>query len=133
MDGPLYHTAATVYLDPTVEVGLVASRLRAEPGLTYVQPRTQACAEFGLPPDRMGDLVVISDRHTVLRSAPGCHDVSGCYAAVRASAVQIAAARHSTKQEQPEHGRAPTAPCQAEQQVMRLRIGAGCKARMRTW
>lgn len=66
---------ATVYLDAALNVASVASRLQAEPGLSYVRPRAQACADFGLPPDRMGDLVVISDRHTVLGKTPAEHDL----------------------------------------------------------
>jgi phosphonoacetate hydrolase len=67
---------ATVYLDAAVDVAQVIARLQKEPGLSYVGPRAQACADLSLPPDRMGDLVVISDRHTVLGKTPAEHDLS---------------------------------------------------------
>lgn len=67
---------ATVYLDAGVDVTDVVTRLRAEPGIEYVGTRAQACSDFALPPDRIGDLVVISDRHTVLGKAPEEHDLS---------------------------------------------------------
>ncbi|MGE3541391.1 MAG: phosphonoacetate hydrolase [Candidatus Tectimicrobiota bacterium] len=67
---------ATVYLDTTVDVARVIPRLQAEAGVAYVQPRARACEDFGLPADRMGDLVVISTRHTVLGKTPTEHDLS---------------------------------------------------------
>jgi len=67
---------ATVYLDPHVDVSRVVARLQAEPGIEYVGTRARACDDFALPPDRLGDIVVISDRHTVLGKAPEEHDLS---------------------------------------------------------
>ena len=45
--------------------------------------RAAACARFELPPDRMGDLVVISTRHVVLGTAVARHDLSGLDAPLR--------------------------------------------------
>jgi hypothetical protein len=39
--------------------------------------RTQACQRFELPEDRIGDLVVLGERLTVLGSAANKHDLSG--------------------------------------------------------
>ena len=52
-------------------------------GVEVVLDRTEACARFELPPDRMGDLVVISARHTVLGTAAARHDLSGLDAPLR--------------------------------------------------
>jgi len=48
-----------------------------------VLDRAEACARFELPPDRMGDLVVVSARHTVLGTAVARHDLSGLDAPLR--------------------------------------------------
>ena len=39
--------------------------------------RAEACEEFELPPDRLGDIVAISTRHKTLGTAPAKHDLSG--------------------------------------------------------
>ena len=40
-------------------------------------PRAEAAAKFELPPDRIGDLVVVSQRDTVVGTSRGRHDLSG--------------------------------------------------------
>ncbi len=42
-----------------------------------VLSREEACARFELPADRIGDLVVIAERNTVLGTTPARHDISG--------------------------------------------------------
>jgi phosphonoacetate hydrolase len=42
-----------------------------------VYSRAEGCAEFELPEDRMGDLIVISEKHKVLGSSAANHDLSG--------------------------------------------------------
>ena len=42
-----------------------------------------ACARFELPPDRMGDLVVVSGKHVVLGTSTARHDLSGLDAPLR--------------------------------------------------
>ena len=39
--------------------------------------RDEACARFELPPDRIGDIVVLSARHMTLGTSPERHDLSG--------------------------------------------------------
>ena len=46
-------------------------------GVEKVLTRNEACELFGLPSDRIGDLVVISTGDHVLGSAPEKHDLSG--------------------------------------------------------
>jgi phosphonoacetate hydrolase len=48
-----------------------------------VLSREAASARFELPPDRIGDLVVVSERLTVLGSAQAKHDLSGLDAPLR--------------------------------------------------
>ncbi|HEX9822429.1 MAG TPA: phosphonoacetate hydrolase [Methylomirabilota bacterium] len=74
---------ATVYLPAGADAGAVGRRIAGVPGVEVVLDRTEACARFELPPDRMGDLVVISARHTVLGTAAARHDLSGLDAPLR--------------------------------------------------
>ena len=65
---------ATIYAD---DAGDIPDRLRAIPGVTDVMDNATACAKFGLPPERVGDLVVVSERHMTLGSRAQDHDLSG--------------------------------------------------------
>jgi phosphonoacetate hydrolase len=68
---------ATVYLPPGADIGALIAKLRATPGIDRALNRADACAEFELPPDRLGDVVVISTRHKTLGTAAAKHDLSG--------------------------------------------------------
>ena len=67
---------ATVYL-PEDRVADAAKRIAALAGVELVLSRENACARFELPPDRVGDLVIVSERLTVLGSSVARHDLSG--------------------------------------------------------
>lgn len=54
----------------------VADRLAGITGVAEVLTRAEATERFSLPPDRIGDLVVIADRHFVLGTSPDRHDLS---------------------------------------------------------
>ena len=54
-----------------------AARIRALPGIEVVLTKAEACERFSLPPDRTGDLVVVSATSKVLGSAAAKHDLSG--------------------------------------------------------
>ena len=56
---------------------------RALPGIDLVLPRAEACARFELPEDRVGDLVVVSERLTVIGTSRDRHDLSGLDAPLR--------------------------------------------------
>ena len=73
---------ATVYLPTGADAG-VGKRLSELPGIEVVLERAEACRRFELPPDRMGDLVVVSERHTVVGTAAAKHDLSGLDAPLR--------------------------------------------------
>ncbi|MBI2526839.1 MAG: phosphonoacetate hydrolase [Candidatus Rokubacteria bacterium] len=68
---------ATVYLPPGVEAAGVMERMRALPGMECVLDRAEACRRFELPGDRMGDVVAISSRDTVIGTSQDRHDLSG--------------------------------------------------------
>lgn len=67
---------ATVYVPEGSEAAMI-ERLRGLAGIETALTREAACAEFGLPPDRMGDVVVVSTRHRVLGTSRSRHDLSG--------------------------------------------------------
>ncbi len=78
---------ATVYL-PTrlpsgIDVAAVCARLAAVKGMEVVLPRAEAAARFELPPDRIGDLVAVSERFTVIGTAKSRHDLSALDAPLR--------------------------------------------------
>ena len=68
---------ATVYLSAGADANPAVKRLQAVQGIEAVYTREQAAAHFELPPDRIGDLVVVSERSTVLGTCLTKHDLSG--------------------------------------------------------
>ena len=68
---------ATIYLSSETDHAAIAERLRTMRGIQVVLTREQAAERFELPPDRIGDLVVVSERFTVLGTAQSRHDLSG--------------------------------------------------------
>jgi phosphonoacetate hydrolase len=73
---------ATIYL-PEEKAAATLSRIAALPGIERALTRAAACREFGLPPDRIGDLVVVSERSVVLGTSATRHDLSGLDAPLR--------------------------------------------------
>jgi phosphonoacetate hydrolase len=74
---------ATVYLQRGVDIETLVRHLTALEGMAYAAPRAEACRDFELPADRIGDVVVVSDRHTVLGKAPEDHDLSLLHGGLR--------------------------------------------------
>jgi phosphonoacetate hydrolase len=74
---------ATVYLAPSVSATAAAALVASLPGIDLALQRDDACARFELPPDRMGDLVVVSGRHVVIGTSVSRHDLSGLDAPLR--------------------------------------------------
>ena len=68
---------ALVYLSGAAAQAEAATRLAALPGIETVLTRAEAAARFELPPDRIGDLVVISRLDTVVGTSATRHDLSG--------------------------------------------------------
>jgi phosphonoacetate hydrolase len=67
---------ATVYLPRGTDPAPLLARLRALPGIEYAATRAEACARFELPPDRVGDLVVVSGQDVALGKSPAEHDLT---------------------------------------------------------
>jgi phosphonoacetate hydrolase len=74
---------ATVYVNQPALLSAVRERVRALPGIDLVLSRADACARFELPENRVGDLVVVSERLTVIGSRRSRHDLSGLDAPLR--------------------------------------------------
>ena len=67
---------ATVYLPNGVDLPEACARLQAVRGIEVVLTREQAAERFELPADRIGDLVVVSERFTVIGTPAARHDLS---------------------------------------------------------
>ena len=74
---------ATIYLPADADKDAVRTRLEALRGIEGVWTRAAAAERFELPADRIGDLVVVSERSVVLGSAEARHDLSGLDAPLR--------------------------------------------------
>ncbi len=67
---------ATVYLPDGADVDAACKRLAALKGMELVLPRAQAAERFELPADRIGDLVAVSERFTVIGTSAARHDLT---------------------------------------------------------
>ncbi len=74
---------ATVYIANQQLREDAARKIAAIPGIEGVYTRAQGCAVFELPPDRVGDLIVVSERLTVIGTSRDRHDLSGLDAPLR--------------------------------------------------
>jgi phosphonoacetate hydrolase len=83
----LHHGAlgsyATVYLPPGAPVAPLVAELRELRGMELVLEREAAARRFELPADRIGDIVCVAERFTVLGTARSRHDLSGLDAPLR--------------------------------------------------
>ncbi len=68
---------ATVYLEHDIDLVSVTKFLSTLPGIDMVLGNAEGCQRFGLPCDRMGDLILVSDITTVLGTTESRHDLSG--------------------------------------------------------
>jgi phosphonoacetate hydrolase len=68
---------ATVHVPPGADLWMLIDKLKQVEGIDLALPRAIGCERFELPPDRVGDIVVVSARHKVLGTAPEKHDLSG--------------------------------------------------------
>ncbi|MEO6363165.1 MAG: phosphonoacetate hydrolase [Caldimonas sp.] len=73
---------ATAYL-PAGDHAALFARLEDLPGVEVVLSRADAAARLGLPPDRIGDVVIVSERLYVIGTTPSRHDLSGLDAPLR--------------------------------------------------
>ncbi|MBN9370686.1 MULTISPECIES: phosphonoacetate hydrolase [Hydrogenophaga] len=68
---------ATVHLPGAEAIARARAAIEALPGIEVVLSREQAASRFELPPERIGDLVIVSDHLTVLGTSEHKHDLSG--------------------------------------------------------
>ncbi|HZP35128.1 MAG TPA: phosphonoacetate hydrolase [Methylomirabilota bacterium] len=74
---------ATVYLPDGADAERTRDRVAALPGMEVVLGREAGCRRFELPPDRVGDLIAVSERHVVIGTSEKRHDLSGLDAPLR--------------------------------------------------
>ncbi len=74
---------ATIYLPPDVQVDSLVGRLQQLRGMEAVYDREEAARRFELPADRVGDVVCVSERFTVIGTSASRHDLSGLDAPLR--------------------------------------------------
>ena len=74
---------ATIYLPPDIEQRTLVSELQRLRGMEAVFTRDEAARRFELPPDRIGDIVCVSERFTVIGTSVARHDLSGLDAPLR--------------------------------------------------
>ncbi len=74
---------ATAYLPSGRNAVPVIERLARYPGIELVVSREEGCRRFELPPDRMGDVIVVAQRQVVLGTSSARHDLSGLDAPLR--------------------------------------------------
>jgi phosphonoacetate hydrolase len=67
---------ATVYAPDEARVPGWIDRIQRVPGMELVLSRKDAAQRFELPPDRIGDIVVVSERNTVIGTSASRHDLS---------------------------------------------------------
>jgi phosphonoacetate hydrolase len=74
---------ATVYLPAGTAAAPFVAELQNVRGMELVLEREAAARRFELPPDRIGDIVCVSGRFTVIGTARERHDLSGLDAPLR--------------------------------------------------
>ena len=74
---------ATAYLPPRSNLDSLLSRLGALKGIELALSRDEGCRRFELPPERMGDVIVVAEKHVVLGTSRARHDLSGLDAPLR--------------------------------------------------
>ena len=68
---------ATVHIPAGANAADLLARVKKIDGIHLALTQAEACERFGLPADRIGDLVITSTQHMTLGTAPEKHDLSG--------------------------------------------------------
>ncbi len=66
---------ATAYLPADADAAEIAERLEGVDGIDSAYTRADGCAEFELPEDRLGDIIVVSGIHKVIGTTAERHDL----------------------------------------------------------
>lgn len=67
---------ATAYLPEGADAADVAEKLSALAGVAAAYTNSEGCAQFELPNDRMGDLLIVSETNKVIGTSPERHDLT---------------------------------------------------------
>jgi phosphonoacetate hydrolase len=67
---------ATAYLPDDIETAEIVARLAALDAVEAAMDKETACTTFGLPPDRSGDIVVVSVKNWTIGASADRHDLS---------------------------------------------------------
>ena len=104
---------AWVHLDDLDAARPRARRAGGLPGVEGVLDRVAAADGFELPADRIGDLVVLADEHTVLGKSRAAHDLSALngHAALARRAARARRCRSSSASRSSARARSPAASC----------------------
>ena len=97
---------ATVYLDPAHVDSAIAHACARCRGIELVLTREAAALRFELPPDRIGDLVVVAERRPCIGTIAARHDLSRPRRAAALARRRLRAARAADRQP-PRHGPRP--------------------------
>ena len=68
---------ATAYVPEGTDIAELVAKLSALDELQLVLSRDDACAQFELPPDRVGDVVMVSTENMTIGTSADEHDLSG--------------------------------------------------------
>lgn len=68
---------ATAYLPDGADADEIVTRLRALPELMEVITKKEAVSKYDLPPDRIGDIVMVSTENMTIGTSIERHDLSG--------------------------------------------------------
>ncbi len=74
---------ATAYLPADADGDGISAELSSVDGVMRIYGRAEGCAAFELPEERIGDLIVISEKNKVIGTAAANHDLSGLDAPLR--------------------------------------------------
>lgn len=66
---------ATAYLPAEIDAVEIAGRLNGVEGIDNAYTRAEGCAEFELPEERLGDVIVVSAIHKVIGTTAERHDL----------------------------------------------------------
>ena len=73
----------TVYLAPEIQVAEVVAKIAAIRGVELALSREEGARRFELPPERVGDVLVVAVQDTVIGTSPDRHDLSALDAPLR--------------------------------------------------
>jgi phosphonoacetate hydrolase len=68
---------ATIYLPQDADQAAIISRIAKLPGVELAVDRANGCKRFELPEDRVGDVIVVSEKLYAIGTSVSKHDLSG--------------------------------------------------------